>query len=127
MIMRDYILVVDDDPEVRSLVVNMLKMMGMEGRKAVNGEHALKLVSEHPPRAIVLDLIMPVMDGFLTLTRLQTDRRSRHIPIILMSALTGNEHHINKLPGVVGVMPKSKFSIDDFRLLLTQAGVGGQH
>ena len=89
--MRDYILVVDDDPEVRSLVVNMLKMMGIEGRKAINGEHALKLIDEHPPRAIVLDLIMPVMDGFLTLTRLQTNHRSRHIPIILMSGLTGNE------------------------------------
>jgi CheY-like chemotaxis protein len=124
--MRDYILVVDDDPEVRSLVVNMLKMMGMEGRKAVNGEHALKLIDEHPPRAIVLDLIMPVMDGFLTLTKLQTNQRSRHIPIILMSALTGNEHHVKKLPGVIGVMPKSQFSIDEFQLLLTQAGIGRQ-
>jgi CheY-like chemotaxis protein len=121
--MRDYILVVDDDPEVRSLVVNMLKMMGMEGRKAVNGEHALKLIDEHPPRAIVLDLIMPVMDGFLTLTKLQTNQRSRHIPIILMSALTGNEHHVKKLPGVIGVMPKSQFSIDEFQLLLAQAGI----
>jgi CheY-like chemotaxis protein len=124
--MRDYILVVDDDPEVRSLVVNMLKMMGMEGRKAVNGEHALKLIDEHPPRAIVLDLIMPVMDGFLTLTKLQTNQRSRHIPIILMSALTGNEHHVKKLPGVIGVMPKSQFSIDEFQLLLSQAGIGRQ-
>jgi CheY-like chemotaxis protein len=124
--MRDYILVVDDDPEVRCLVVNMLKMMGMEGRKAINGEHALKLIDEHPPKAIVLDLIMPVMDGFLTLTKLQTNQRSRHIPIILMSALTGNEHHVKKLPGVIGVMPKSQFSIDDFQLLLTQAGIARQ-
>jgi CheY-like chemotaxis protein len=122
--MRDYILVVDDDPEVRCLVVNMLKMMGMEGRKAINGEHALKLIDEHPPKAIVLDLIMPVMDGFLTLTKLQTNQRSRHIPIILMSALTGNEHHVKKLPGVIGVMPKSQFSIDDFQLLLNQVGIG---
>jgi CheY-like chemotaxis protein len=126
MIMRDYILVVDDDPEVRSLVVNMLKMMGMEGRKAVNGEHALKLIDEHPPKAIVLDLIMPVMDGFLTLSKLQTNQRSRHIPIILMSALTGNEHHVKKLPGVIGVMPKSQFSIDEFQLLLAQAGISGR-
>jgi CheY-like chemotaxis protein len=124
--MRDYILVVDDDPDVRSLVVNMLKMMGMEGRKAINGEHALKLIDEHPPKVIVLDLIMPVMDGFLTLTKLQTNQRSRHIPIILMSALTGNEHHVKKLPGVIGVMPKSQFSIDDFQLLLTQAGIARQ-
>ena len=124
--MRDYILVVDDDPDIRSLVINMLKMMGMEGRKAINGEHALKLIDEHPPKVIVLDLIMPVMDGFLTLTKLQTSQRSRHIPIILMSALSGNENHVKKLPGVIGVMPKSQFSIDDFQLLLTQAGISGR-
>lgn len=121
--MSDHILVVDDDPEVRTLVFDAMEMLGFAAQKAVNGKEALDMARSDPPRAIILDLMMPVMDGFTTVAHLQGSKKLRHIPIILLSALTDSDPNIRRLPGVVGVMNKGQFSIDKLRLLLAEAGV----
>ncbi len=121
--MSDYILVVDDDPDVRRLISDVLRLFGLRGRHAVNGAEALALVYENPPRAIVLDVMMPVLDGLSLLTLLQRSRRGRHIPIILLSGLGDEAQRLRHLPGVVAVMCKSDFSLDTFRTTLRQAGV----
>ena len=118
-----YILVVDDDPDVCNLILEVLHLLGCEARKAVDGQQALQMVEEHPPQAIVLDLMMPTLNGFLTLTRLQKDQKLRAIPIILLSGLAETNCSIHKLPGVVGVMRKGDFSVDGLRTLLGRAGI----
>ncbi len=119
----DYILVVDDDPDVRNLILEVLRLLGFEARKAVDGQQALQIVEEHPPQAIVLDLMMPTLNGFLTLTRQQRDRKSQPIPIILLSGLAETNCSMHKLPGVVGVMRKGDFSVEGLRTLLSRAGI----
>jgi CheY-like chemotaxis protein len=125
--MAGYVLVVDDSPDVQQLVLDVLETYGISGQTADDGQEALSMIAESRPMAIILDLMMPVMDGFTTLTRLQTDPKNRNIPIILLSALVGTDPSLYKLPGVVGVMQKGDFSIEGFRYLLAQAGVMAIH
>jgi CheY-like chemotaxis protein len=121
--MSDYVLVVDDDPSVRSLLLDALTLMGVEGQVAMDGEQALEMVGENPPAAIVLDLRMPVLDGFSTLASLQGKQASRQIPIILLSGMIDYDLRLYRLAGVVGVMSKGNFSLDGLRDLLTKAGI----
>jgi DNA-binding response OmpR family regulator len=122
--MSDYILFVDDDdPDAHGIVHNALDQAGLKSQKATSGQLALQQIRENPPRAIVLDLMMPSMNGFSTLTRLQRDRVAHNIPIILLSNTPDQSRHMAYLPGVIGVLPKGRFSIQEFIRLLTGAGI----
>lgn len=120
--MADYVLVVDDDPDVIGLVMDVLEALDMEGRSAKDGQAALLEVYEEAPRAIVLDLMMPVMDGYHLIEKLQQTAAGREIPIILLSALADdNDIQFRKLPGVVGVLSKGDFSMGKMQALLARA------
>jgi CheY-like chemotaxis protein len=113
----NYVLVVDDYPDVRNLVVQLLDTMGVESRQAVNGANALERIDEQMPVAIVLDLMMPVMSGFQMLTQLYNRRPYRTVPVILLSGVADDEQ-MKSLPGVIGVLKKGAFSIEELRDLL---------
>jgi CheY-like chemotaxis protein len=121
--MSGYVLVVDDNPDVQNLVLEVLKLFSIPGDKADNGREALTKIALNRPMAIVLDLMMPEMDGFSTLAYLQSHQDSQGIPIILLSAVISPDKKFQNLPGVVGVMEKSMFSVDGLRRLLAEAGV----
>ena len=121
--MSGYVLVVDDNPDVQNLVLEVLKLFDISGETAANGREALDKIASNRPKAIVLDLMMPEMDGFSMLAYLQSHRKSRGIPIILLSAVVTPGQKLDRLPGVVGVMEKSMFSVDGMRRLLKEAGV----
>lgn len=120
--MADYVLVVDDDPDVVGLVMDVLDALGLEGRSAKDGQAALLEVYEEQPRAIVLDLMMPVLDGYGLIDKLQQTVQGREIPIILLSALAdNNDAQFRKLPGVIGVLSKGDFSMQKLQALLSLA------
>jgi two-component system alkaline phosphatase synthesis response regulator PhoP len=124
LIMSDYILFVDDDdPDAHGTVYNALDQAGLKSLKATSGQLALRQIRENPPRAIVLDLMMPSMNGFSTLTRLQHDQVAHNIPIILLSSMPDQSRHMAYLPGVIGVLPKGRFSLQEFFKLLKRAGI----
>ncbi len=81
------ILIVDDTPFNLSLIVDYLTQYGFTIRIARSGEMALKRVAYDPPSLILLDVVMPGMDGFETCRRLKADPATRHIPVIFMTAL----------------------------------------
>jgi len=84
----DYsILIVDDTPLNLSLIVDYLTEYGFTIRVARSGEMALKRVAYDPPHLILLDVVMPGIDGFETCRRLQASPQSAHIPVIFMTAL----------------------------------------
>jgi CheY-like chemotaxis protein len=120
--MAGYVLVVDDDSEVRNLIGDALKMFGVEGKDARNGHEALQMVAASRPAVIIMDLMMPGLDGFSAITRLHRNEASRDIPIIVISGIADNPVQIMRLPGVVGVMRKGDFSVQTFRALLAKAG-----
>ena len=85
------ILVVDDTPEIRLLVTTILEHAGHQTLQAASGERALEMVREDPPTLILLDVMMPGMDGFEVCARLKSDDTTRAIPVIFLSALDDSE------------------------------------
>jgi PAS domain S-box-containing protein len=81
------ILIVDDNPDNLKLLSRMLKERGCRIRPAANGRHCLKSVAARLPDLILLDVKMPVMDGYEVCRRLKADQHSRNVPVIFISAL----------------------------------------
>ncbi|MCC6906188.1 MAG: response regulator [Anaerolineae bacterium] len=118
--MSGYILIVDDHLEVRELIADVLHTLGLEGKSAVNGRDALEMIAAEPPRLIILDIMMPVMDGFSVLTRLQQDPVARSIPIIILSAIADEAGPMTRLAGVGAVLRKGRFNISELRRHITR-------
>ncbi len=84
---RHRILVVDDQPDDRNLLRRMIEgQEGYEVLEAASGQEAILLVRQRRPHIIILDLLMPEMDGFAVLEALKADESTRSIPIIVVTA-----------------------------------------
>jgi len=81
------ILVIDDTPINLTLLKNMLTEQGYDVRLAVSGEIALKAIEHMRPDLIVLDILMPDMDGYEVCRRLKANPETHDIPVVFMSAL----------------------------------------
>ena len=88
------ILVVDDEPFNRDILVQQLDALGCRTVEARNGREALARVARDPPDLILLDVMMPIMDGFATLRALKEGVDTHHIPVIIMTALDAQEDRI---------------------------------
>ena len=86
------ILAVDDAPETLSLLTDILENAGMTALVAHSGKGALSLLSHVSPDLVLMDALMPGMDGFETCTALKQDRAYSHIPVIFMTGLSDTEH-----------------------------------
>lgn len=89
------VLVVDDEENIRFLVESGLKLAGMETVSAADGRAALKAVADHRPDLVVLDVMMPELDGFEVVRRLR-DGGDR-TPVIFLSARDGTEDRVRGL------------------------------
>jgi len=81
------ILIVDDIPESIQALYDLLSENGYQVRVATSGPTALRIVQERPPNLIILDVLMPGMDGFEVCQKLKTRDDSKNIPVIFLSAL----------------------------------------
>ncbi len=82
------VLVVDDEPMARDLLRLMLERAGLKVAEASDGFDALEKVKLNPPDIIILDVMMPGMDGITVCKTLRNDHSTAHIPIIMLSAKT---------------------------------------
>lgn len=80
------ILVVDDERHIREVLADALDLEGMEVRTAANGVEALRILAAWPADLIVLDLMMPTMDGWTLRARLRDAPELARIPIVVVSA-----------------------------------------
>lgn len=92
-----FVLIVDDTPTNISVLAQTLRQAGLAIRIANDGMSALKQVKHEQPSLILLDVQMPVMDGFETCKRLKADSKTRHIPVIFMTALSDKASRIKGL------------------------------
>lgn len=83
-----YVLVVDDEERNRSLLRDPLEARGYEVGEAQNGIEALQKIAVRPPDVILLDLMMPKMDGFEVCRQLRDDPKTTHLPILMITALS---------------------------------------
>jgi CheY-like chemotaxis protein len=107
---RPTVLVVDDDAAIRKMMVEVLSLEGFPTETASNGREALETLGRTGPRVVLLDLLMPEVDGEGVVTQLGANpsERSRH-KIILVSALNNLELHRDL--EVDGRLPKP-FTVD---------------
>ena len=90
------VLVVDDDGDVRALVVELLERAGYSVLQAPNGREALRVLYEQRPDLIVLDVSMPELDGWATLERI---RELSDVPVVMLSALGAELEKVRALRG----------------------------
>ncbi|HNA28870.1 MAG TPA: response regulator transcription factor [Thiobacillaceae bacterium] len=89
---NDIVLIVDDVPENLSLLHDALDEAGYTVLVATNGESALQRARQSRPDVILLDAVMPGMDGFEVARRLKADPQTQPIPVVFMTGLTETEH-----------------------------------
>ena len=94
---RDTILVVDDTPETLGFLTDTLDGAGFTVLIATDGESALTLVDQITPDLILMDALMPGMDGFETCRRLKNEKLLSHIPVVFMTGLSETEHVVQGL------------------------------
>lgn len=82
----NHILVVDDDAAIRDVVVDILEMSDYRVKTAANGAEALDHIQRDQPAAVLLDLMMPVMDGWEFLRRCRRLACCARVPVVVMSA-----------------------------------------
>lgn len=83
------ILIVDDEPDVLKIIGFRLKKAGYEILTATNGKEALELAWKEKPDLMLLDLRMPVMDGYETCKIIKSDETLKKIPVIFLTASSG--------------------------------------
>src|SRR5712692_8298135 len=102
-----YILIVDDVASNLEVQSRGLTARGYTVRTAVSGQRALEMVADSPPELILLDILMPGMDGYEVLRQLKRDPRLRDIPVIFLSALNETVDRVKGLQlGAVDYLSK---------------------
>ncbi|MEN3148055.1 response regulator transcription factor [Neorhizobium sp. IRAMC:178] len=112
---RDIVLLVDDSPETLGFLTEALEKSGFSVLIATTGQSALNIVERITPDLILLDAVMPGMDGFETCRKLKTNGAVTQVPVIFMTGLTETEHVVNALDsGGVDYLTKP-INIDELR------------
>jgi DNA-binding response OmpR family regulator len=93
-----YVLVVDDDPAIRGLVADALRLEGYSVDLAAHGREALDAMRARKPATVVLDLMMPVMDGFSFMEACHQERLCADVPIVVISAVQDALKRIDEVP-----------------------------
>lgn len=84
--MAELILVADDDPDILRFVELNLRLEGYDVLTATDGSQALALATEHIPALLILDVMMPILDGYEVCQRLREDGRTSHVCVIMLTA-----------------------------------------
>jgi CheY-like chemotaxis protein len=108
------ILVVDDNDAICKSLAKLLGHIGHKGYCVTNGEDALQFVRHKKPDLMILDVMMPGMDGLEVLRQLQSDDETKRLPVVMFSAVADDEyrsHVLNK--GAVDYWLKASIAFED--------------
>ena len=86
------VLVVEDDASLNELVGAYVELAGFEYRKALDGESAVREAQQRPPRMVILDIMLPDIDGFEVCKRLKAQSITSSIPVLMLTALSQEEN-----------------------------------
>jgi len=90
---RPRVVIADDDPDIRRLVQITVSNAGCDVTVASDGEQALELIRKSPPDLVILDVLMPRMDGWEVARELKADPLTQRIPIMFLTS-RGQEHDV---------------------------------
>jgi len=109
--MAKTILIVEDDKFLRELITQKLIKEGYETSEAIDGEEGIKKIKEEKPDLVLLDLILPGIDGFEVLSKMKEDPALTQIPVIILSNLGQKEDVERGLKlGAVDYLIKAHFT-----------------
>lgn len=112
---RDIVLIVDDSPEALGFLTDALEQTGFSVLIATSGQASINIAGKITPDIILMDAVMPAMDGFETCRRLKADAAIAPVPVIFMTGLTETEHVVHALEsGGVDYLTKP-INIDELR------------
>ena len=108
------IMIVEDDEFLRALTAKRLEKEGYEVKVALDGDHALEAIKEAKPDLILLDLLLPGLNGFEVLKKVRAESDLKAIPVIVFSNL-GQKEDIEKAKeaGANDFLIKANFTLDD--------------
>lgn len=110
------ILVVDDNLDLCRPMVSLLKHMGYDGQYATGGQEALTFISATLPDLIILDVMMPDMDGLEVLRRLKTDQRTENLPVVMFSTVADPEFRAHAIDrGAIDYWIKAGIDFSELR------------
>jgi CheY-like chemotaxis protein len=115
------VLIVDDDPLIRRVVRAVLEDGSYELEEAASGEEALRIAQGHPPDVVLLDVMMPGLDGFEVATRMKNDARLKDAIVVMLTAKDAPEDRRRGLEAGADVYFTKPFS--PLELLTTLSGV----
>jgi CheY-like chemotaxis protein len=108
---RSRILLADDDPRVVSVVSRYLDLEGYEVETVADGESAVERATADPPDLVILDIMMPAIDGLEACRRIREHEATARTPILMFSALA-EESEAARTAGADGLIPKP-FTLPD--------------
>ena len=104
---RPLVLIVEDESDLRQLYAQQLILSGFDVLEAGNGQDAIDAVSSQSPDVVVMDLSLPVIDGWEATRRLKADDRTAHIPVVALTGHDGSgELHRATVAGCDWFVPK---------------------
>ena len=95
--MKQRILLVDDDPSILKIFRKHLELAGYKVVEAVNGENAFAEIHRDAPDLIILDIMLPKLNGYEICAKLKEDEAYRHIPIVMFTAKGMPQEHVTGL------------------------------
>jgi CheY-like chemotaxis protein len=110
---RKSILVVDDDADASEIVRRLFELDGWSVQTASNGREALEVLQKDTPALIVVDLVMPVMDGFSLMEHLQASADLRDIPTLVVSAISLEPEEHLRLNARITAPPSHEDPLED--------------
>lgn len=130
------LLIVDDEHEPNAILAEMVRARGFEPIQIYNGRDVVPAVEEYRPEVVLLDLMLPDIDGFEVCEQLKLNRETNLIPVIMVTALDDPKHHLRGIRvGANGYVPKPFTPTQIYRAIDTalawrqeheQSGVRGE-
>jgi DNA-binding response OmpR family regulator len=117
------VLIVDDDPLIRGVVRAVLEDASYDLDEAASGEEALKVAVEHPPDVVLLDVMMPGLNGFEVAAVIKEDRRLKRAVVVMLTAMGAPEDRRRGIDAGADAYFTKPFS--PLELLMTLSGVLG--
>jgi DNA-binding response OmpR family regulator len=109
------ILIVDDETLARDALARLLEHEGFTTLRAPNGREAWAMMYQQPPDLILLDLMMPEMDGVTFLSMVRRNALTRDLPVVVLTGADDRDHLITRAwdLGVNDLVPKADFTVAD--------------
>jgi len=114
-------LIVEDHPEQADLVARILRLRNYDPILAEDGETGLRLAREHVPDVLLLDLMLPDINGFDVCRRLRTDRATMLIPVVMLTALNDVQHRVHGFRVGANAYVTKPYGVDDLFEAITLA------